>query len=177
MHNQSDMILEERIAQKIFIIRGKKVMLDRDLGYLYGVETRILNQAVKRNIKRFPEDFMFQLTQKEVTEVITNCDNLKNLKFAPASPYAFTEHGIAMLSGILRSESAIKMNIEIIRAFIALRNLSLHYSELSDKINELEIRCDLKFSTIDQALDYLLSEKELEKAIEKRNRIGFKTND
>jgi hypothetical protein len=105
----SKLILKQnQIEERIFIIRGKKVMLDRDLAYLYGVETRSLNQAVKRNLRRFPEDFMFQLTQSEVQEVITNCDKLKNLKFSPANPYAFTEHGILMLSSVLNSDKAIR---------------------------------------------------------------------
>jgi hypothetical protein len=101
----------ERIENKIFQIRGKRVMLDRDLAELYDVSTKALNQAVKRNLKRFPEDFMFRLTAVEKHEVVTNCDHLKVLKFSPQLPYAFTEQGVAMLSSVLGSERAIMVNI------------------------------------------------------------------
>jgi len=103
----------EVIATKIFEIRGKKVILDRDLSELYGVSTKVLNQAVKRNIKRFPGDFMFQLTELEKDKVVTICDHLISLKFSYQLPYAFTEQGVAMLSSILNSERAIAVNIQI----------------------------------------------------------------
>ncbi len=114
------------IQNKIFELRGLKVMFDFDLSTLYGVENRILKQTVKRNIERFPSDFMFQLSKNEWQELITICDNLpENAKFSPATPYAFTQEGVAMLSGILRSPIAIQININIMRAFVVIRNYAL----------------------------------------------------
>ncbi|GAI89756.1 unnamed protein product, partial [marine sediment metagenome] len=124
------------IQQIIFNIRGQRVILDLNLAQLYKVETRALKQAVKRNIDRFPSDFMFELTKDEWKELITNCDNLPDaVKFSPALPFAFTEQGVAMLSTVLRSERAIKVNIEIMRAFVILRKMALQYGELWQKIN------------------------------------------
>ena len=128
----------EAISTKILLIRGKKVMLDRDLAYLYAVSTKGLNQAVKRNIERFPEDFMFQLTPTEKKEVVTICDHLKVLKFSPQCPYVFTEQGVAMLSSVLRSKRAIQVNIIIIRAFVKLRQILSMNKELAHKLAELE---------------------------------------
>ena len=114
-------------------------MLDFDLAILYGTETRILKQAVKRNKERFPKDFMFQLTKKEWQEVITNCDNLPDAaKFSPALPLAFMEHGVTMLASVLKSKKATQMNISIIRAFIALKQFALNYKELAEQIKELK---------------------------------------
>ena len=111
MAKSSEIIPIERIQNSIYLIHGQKVMLDRDLAQLYGVQTRALVQAVKRNIKRFPSDFMFQLTKKEKQELITNCEDILSLKYSPSLPYAFTEQGVAMLSSVLRSERAIEVNI------------------------------------------------------------------
>jgi len=105
---ESIIIPDEVVMNKIIILREQKVMLDRDLAELYGTSTIRLNEQVKRNKKRFPSDFMFQLTEEEKTEVIANCDNLKNLKYSPHLPYAFTEHGAVMLASVLNSERAIK---------------------------------------------------------------------
>jgi len=114
------------IQNKIFELRGLKVMFDFDLASLYNVQNRRLREAVKRNIERFPEDFMFELTKQEWLEVVANCDNLpENAKFSPVTPYAFTQEGVAMLSGILRSPLAIQVNINIMRAFVAIRNYAL----------------------------------------------------
>ena len=114
------------IQSKIYELRGFRVMFDFDLSTLYGVETRTLKQTVKRNIERFPEDFMFQLSKYEWQELITICDNLpENAKFSPVTPYAFTQEGVAMLSGILRSPLAIQVNINIMRAFVVMRNYAL----------------------------------------------------
>ena len=111
------------IATKILEIRGKKVMLDRDLAKLYGVSTKVLNQAVKRNAKRFPEDFMFRLTKTELLELVTICDQFNSLKHSTSEPYVFTEQGVAMLSGVLNSDRAITVNILIMRAFVKLRKI------------------------------------------------------
>ena len=113
------------IEPSILTIRGQKVMLDRDLAALYGVPTKALNQAVKRNSKRFPLHFMFRLSRQEKQELVTNCDRLRGLKHSASLPYAFTEHGVAMLSSVLSSERAIQINIQIIDAFIAMRRYAL----------------------------------------------------
>ncbi|ERJ90729.1 hypothetical protein HMPREF1990_00510 [Porphyromonas gingivalis W4087] len=160
------------IQNKIFEIRGQRVMLDYNLAELYEVETRALKQAVKRNIKRFPPDFMFELTKSEWQELITMCDNLpQNLKFSPALPFAFTEQGVAMLSSVLRSPQAIKVNISIMRAFVILRQYALGYAELNRKLEEFMIETNMQFSDIYQALTELASQKEQEN--KPRRQIGF----
>lgn len=160
------------IQNKIFEIRGQRVMLDYNLAELYEVETRALKQAVKRNIKRFPPDFMFELTKSEWQELITMCDNLpQNLKFSPALPFAFTEQGVAMLSSVLRSPQAIEVNISIMRAFVILRQYALGYAELNRKLEEFMIETNMQFSDIYQALTELASQKEQEN--KPRRRIGF----
>lgn len=163
------------IHHKIFTLREQRVMLDFDLALLFDVETRTLKQAVKRNMDRFPEDFMFELRREEWKELITNCDSLSaTVKFSPALPFAFTEHGVAMLSSVLRSRKAVQMNILIMRAFIELRNYTLTHKELVDKIKGLEARYDKQFKDIYEALNYLIQEKQNEVKPAKRQRIGFK---
>lgn len=160
------------IQNKIFEIRGQRVMLDFDLAELYEVETRALKQAVKRNISRFPSDFMFELTKSEWQEVITNCDNLpQTVKFSPVTPFAFVEQGVAMLSSVLRSPKAIEVNISIMRAFVALRQYALGYAELNRKLEEFMVETNMQFSDIYQALTELASQKEEES--KPRKRIGF----
>ncbi len=150
-------------------------MLDFDLAELYKVENRTLKQAVRRNMDRFPDDFMFQLTKTEWLEVITNCDNLPDtLKFSPSEPFAFTEQGVAMLSSVLKSKKALQINISIMRAFVLLRQFSLTNKELTRKLNELENRYDKKFNTIFEAIDYLLKKDKIDTAQKKRKRIGYK---
>ena len=168
MRNQLNVLVEEKIAQKIFIIREKKVMLDRDLAFLYGVETKVLNQAVKRNFKRFPEDFMFQITDQEKAEVIANCDNLKKLKFSPSNPYVFTEQGIAMLSSVLNSDRAIEVNIQIMRTFSKIRELMMVHKDLRIKIEELERKYNSQFKVVFDALRKLIDPPKKPK-----NPIGF----
>ena len=134
-----DLIPQEIIENKILLIRGRKVMLDRDLAMLYGVETRTLNQAVRRNINRFPEDFMFQLTKEEMGNwksqiVISNKDKMGLRK----RPYAFTENGVAMLSSVLNSERAIEVNIQIMRTFTKIREILSTHKELAHKLAQLE---------------------------------------
>lgn len=125
------------IENKIYEIRGIKVMLDFDLAELYGIENRRLKEQVRRNRERFPEDFMFELTKREWTEVIANCDNLpRNLKYTPSSPFAFTENGVAMLSSVLKSPLAIQVNINIMRAFTRMRQLIVEYKTTGLSINE-----------------------------------------
>ena len=128
----------ESVENKILLIRGIKVMLDKDLARLYGVSTRRLNEQVRRNLKRFPDDFMFKLSKNEKDEVVAICDHLKDLKFSYQLPYAFTEQGIAMLSGVLHSERAVCVNIAIMRAFVKLRQLLAANNDISEKLNGLE---------------------------------------
>ncbi|MBM2814935.1 MAG: hypothetical protein HW421_1697 [Ignavibacteria bacterium] len=131
-------ISEENLLNRIYIIRGEKVMLDFDLASLYETETRILKQAVRRNMKRFPELFMFELSKPEWNELITNCDNLSSRKFSPALPFAFTEHGVAMLSSVLKSDKAIEISIAIISAFVHLRKVANLHKDLFERIENLE---------------------------------------
>ncbi|MFA7066004.1 MAG: ORF6N domain-containing protein [Dysgonamonadaceae bacterium] len=160
------------IQNKIYEIRGIRVMLDFDLANLYDVETRVLKQAVKRNINRFPEDFMFELTKNEWQEVITICDNLpETIKYSPATAFAFSEQGVAMLSSVLRSKKAIEVNISIMRAFVALRQYALGYAELNRKLEEFMIETNMQFSDIYQALTELASQEEVKS--KPRKRVGY----
>ena len=126
------------IEYRIFTLRGKKVMIDRDLAELYGVPTYRLNEAVKRNIKRFPDDFMFKLNNDELKELIANCDRFEKLKHSSSNPNAFTEQGVAMLATVLNSDIAIAINIQIMRAFVKLRQFALENRELAQRIEVLE---------------------------------------
>lgn len=148
---------EESIREMIYIIRGKRVMFDRDLARLYKTTTRILNQAVRRNPKRFPVDFMFQLTKPELREVITKCDNLRDLKFSPQPPLVFTENGVAMLSSVLNSEFAIRANIRIMRTFTRIREYLAKHRGLEKRIDDLEKRYDGQFQSIFDAIRELLN--------------------
>lgn len=161
----SSFVSHEVIVRKIYLIRGKKVMLDRDLAELYEVETRALNQAVRRNIDRFPEDFMFTLSKEEIRRISQFVISLKYSK----NVTAFTEQGVSMLSSVLNSKKAIYVNIEIIRTFTKLREYILSHKNLQKKIAELEARYDEQFKNVFEAI------KELEEPIkQKRTRtIGF----
>lgn len=130
----------DTISTKIHTIRGLQVMLDRDLAELYGVETKVLNQAVKRNVSRFPNDFRFQLSDYEKDELVTNCDRLQNLKHSSVNPYAFTEQGVSMLSAVLKSDIAVDISVKIIRAFVEMRKIISSNSLLISKIEALEKR-------------------------------------
>lgn len=150
-------------------------MLDFDLAELYNVETRALKQSVRRNLSRFPEDFMFQLTKSEWQKLITICDNLQSgLKFSPSTPFAFTEEGVAMLSGILKSKTAIEVNIGIMRAFVVLRKYALSHKDLTDELKKLGRKYNQRFTDIEAAINYLLEKDQQEIAQKKRRRIGFK---
>lgn len=142
VQNFSTMELEI-IKNKIYEIRGQRVMLDRDLAQLYGVETKVLNQAVKRNQERFPEDFMFRLTYDEMSRLVTNCDRFNSLKHSSSYPFAFTEQGVAMLSSVLRSRTAIEINISIMRAFVTMRNYVASVSAASAELAEFKERLKL----------------------------------
>lgn len=168
-------IAVEVIATRILELRGKKVMLDRDLAKLYGVAAKVLNQAVKRNIKRFPDDFMFQLSWEEVESSRSQFVTLKQGKNIKYLPYVFTEQGVAMLSSVLNSERAIQVNILIMRAFTKLREILLTHKELAMKIGALEKKYaehDLTIKAIFEAIKQLLEPPAKEKKI-----IGFRTHD
>ena len=132
----------EAIEKRIFLIRNQKVMVDADLAELYGVTTKRLNEQVKRNKGRFPEDFMFKLTKKEKQELVANCDHLIRLKYSPVMPNAFTEHGAIMLAAVLNSQKAIEMSLFVVRAFIRLREIISTHKELAQKLKELELKID-----------------------------------
>jgi len=168
----NNLVTEKEIVSQIYFIRGRKVMLDFHIATLYQVETRALKQQVKRNINRFPEDFMFQLTEMEWREVITNCDNLGGAKFSPATPFAFTEQGVAMLSGILKSEKAVAVNIAVMRAFVKMRELLDDNKVIKAKIDDLETKYDHQFKIVFDALRELIIEKN-----EPRIPIGFRVSD
>jgi hypothetical protein len=167
----------KQIQKRIYIIREKRIMLDSDLAELYEVEVRQLNQAVKRNIKRFPADFMFRLTKAELTEVITNCDHLQNLKYRPTPPYAFTEQGVAMLAAVLNSQKAIDVNIQIMRPFIQLRNYILSNDTLNEQIAELRKLLMLYVEKNDKRVnEIIIALNNLIEQPPKTKRIGFNTD-
>lgn len=161
------------IKSKIFEIRGQKVMLDVDLAEMYEVETKVFNQAVKRNPLRFPVDFMFTLTQKEFqalrSQIVTSKRGGRRYL-----PNAFTEQGVAMLSSILNSEKAIDVNIAIIRTFVLVKQSVLDYKDLSENLKKLERKSNKNFKEIFTALDYLITKKQEESTLKNRQRIGFK---
>lgn len=151
----------DQVARAILIIRGQKVMIDADLANLFGVKTSRLNEQVKRNINRFPPDFMFQLNAAEKKELIANCDHLEKLKFSRTNPYAFTEHGAIMLASVLNTPSAIHASVAIVRAFVKLREYALAHQELAHKMKELGSKYDYQFSLVFEALDRLNKQQEL----------------
>lgn len=171
----------QSIQKRIFEIRSERVMLDFDIAHLYEVETKVLNQAVKRNITRFPDDFMFQLTTAEWSALRSQLVTLEvgRGQFTKYLPYAFTEQGVAMLSGVLRSEKAISMNIAIMRAFVAVRKVISLKGDLKKQVEEIRDRLgehDVQLSQIYDALENLMDEKAAQKKWDDRQRIGFKTD-
>ncbi|HPS46011.1 MAG TPA: ORF6N domain-containing protein [Bacteroidales bacterium] len=163
------------IQNKIYEVRAQKVMLDYDLAELYEVETRALNQAVKRNIDIFPDDFMFQLSKIEwenMSSQIVMTYPRKRPK--TALPLAFTEHGVAMLANVLKSQKARKTSVAIVRAFIALKQYTLTHKDITDKLKELENKYNKQFKDVYEALNYLLNKDKIQKEQNERKRIGFK---
>ncbi|MFM2195564.1 MAG: hypothetical protein RL092_1164 [Bacteroidota bacterium] len=162
----------ELIKNSILDIRGKRVILDFELAKLYGIETKRLKESVRRNLRRFPEDFMFELSQEEWF--------ILRSQFASSSwggkrysPFAFTEQGVAMLSSVLNSDRAIEVNISIMRAFVLMRQWTLEYQDLQDKLSELEQRFGQKFTDIEQVLNYLIQKDQKQVQQGGRKRIGF----
>ena len=174
MASEQSVIPVERIEKAILLIRNQKVMLDADLAMLYGVETRVLVQTVKRNIDRFPEDFMFQLNKEEADFLPSQIVTLKRGRGQHRKylPYVFTEQGVATLSSVLRSPRAIRVNIEIMRAFIRLRQILASHVELARKLDALEEKYDAQFKVVFEAIRKLMTPTE-----PKRRPIGFRKGD
>jgi len=168
MPDKSLIIPDERIERAIIFIRSQKVMLDTDLAALYGVTTKRLNEQVKRNRNRFPDDFMFQLTEEEKEKVVANCDHLKKLKFSPSLPYAFTEHGVVMLASVLNSAIAVEVSIQVVRIFNRLREYVAHHKALAQKLDALEKKYDAQFKVVFDAIRQLMSPP-----AKPRKKIGF----
>ena len=165
------MINEKDVLSRILWIRGQKVMIDRDLAELYGVSTKRLNEQVKRNMTRFPEDFMFQLTEREKSELVANCDRFLLMRHTTSAPFAFTEHGAVMLACILNSEKAIQANILIVRVFTSMREMLLQNKEMLLKIEKLEQTIGLHDKKIQVIFETL--RKMIDTPPPKRNKIGF----
>ncbi len=164
------------IQTKIYEVRGQKVMLDYDIAELYEVETRILNQAVKRNLDIFPKDFMFQITSKEWQDMSSQLV-MTSVSKRPktALPLVFTEHGVTMLANVLKSKKARQTSIAIVRAFIALKQFALTNTELNSKLKELEKTYNKQFKDVYEAINYLLQKDKLETSQKERKQIGYKT--
>jgi len=163
------------IQQRILLIRGEKIIIDADLAEAYGVPTRRLNEQVKRNHERFPEDFMFQLSAEEKAEVIANCDHLDKLKFSKALPYAFTEHGAIMAASVLNSPKAVEVSVFVVRAFVQLREVLAGHKEIAHKIALLERKLgdhDEQIVVLVEAIKQLMDPKPPPKI----RRIGFNTD-
>jgi len=165
----------QHIEHKIYTIRNQSVMFDFDLAALYNVETRVLKQAVRRNLERFPEDFMFQLTDEEIDALVSQNVIPSKQRFGGALPFVFTEQGVAMLSGVLKSKKAIEINIAIMRAFVYIRQSALSHKDLTDKLYQLEEKFNKKFTDIAEALNYLLKKNLKENEQKERQQIGYKT--
>jgi hypothetical protein len=168
MDSKQLIIPHEMIERSILLLRSQKVILDADLAVLYGVTTKRLNEQVKRNLNRFPTDFMFQLTPEEKEEVVANCDHLKNLKFSHALPYAFTEHGAVMLASVLNSPAAIDVSIQVVRTFNRLREYVSNHKALANKLALLEKKYDGQFKIVFDALRELIKPP-----LKPRRKIGF----
>jgi len=166
--DKSVVIPVERIQSIIFLIRGQKVLLDKDLAELYGVETKVLKQAVRRNIKRFPDDFMFELTKEENQSLRSQYVTLKRGQHSKYLSFAFTEQGVAMLSSVLNSDKAIQVNIQIMRAFTQLRQMLSTHEDLKRKIEAMERKYDKQFRVVFDAINQLLDTESKPK-----RKIGF----
>ena len=173
-YREKQQIELELIKRNILEFRGKKVMLDMDLATIYEVETRVLKQAVRRNLDRFPEDFIFELTIEVMNNLVSQFVIPTLNHFGGAKPFAFTEQGVAMLSSVLKSKKAIKMNIAIMRAFVLMRQFALTYQELSEQLKDLENRHNQKFDDIEQVLKYLIQKDKKQIQGGERKQVGYK---
>lgn len=174
------MLAEEIIMSKILNIRGQRVIIDRDLSELYDVPTKRLNEQVKRNIKRFPEHFMFELTKEEKDEVVANCDHLKNLKFSSFMPRVFTEYGILQAANVLNSDRAISMSNRIIEIFVKMHKLLASHQEILKKLDDLDRKNTEHDNNIMLIFEYIKQfEETKQQELEQKNRkrIGYKTSE
>jgi phage regulator Rha-like protein len=169
MNDRTKIIPLERIQDRILLIHGHKVMIDADIAELYGVTTKRLNEQVKRNRERFPEDFMFQLDREEKAEVVANCDHLSRLRFSATLPFVFTEHGAIMVANVLNSKRAVEMSVYVVRAFIKLREILTTHKDLANKLQRLEKKYDNQFKVVFDALRDLMAPPKSE-----LRKIGFK---
>lgn len=169
MAKEESLIPLERIEQKIYVIRGERVMLDSDLAEIYGVETRVFNQAVKRNLNRFPEDFMFQLTEEEHevlrSQIVISKTGRGGRRYLP---YVFTEHGAIMAANILNSEKAVTASVQVVRAFVKLRQILIKNADLAKKLEEMEKKYDSQFKIVFQAIRQLMTPPD-----KPQRKIGF----
>jgi hypothetical protein len=175
MAARESLVPAERVERMILMIRGERVMLDSDLADLYGVPTKALNQAVKRNSDRFPGDFMFQLDREEKAKVIAHCDHLRGLRFSPSLPYAFTEHGALMLASVLNSRRAVEVSVFVVRAFVRMREMLASHRELARRLAGIEGRVkghDEQIRSLVNAIRHLREPAEV-----KPKRIGFSPDD
>lgn len=166
--NSNSLVPYERILKAILVLRGQKVMLDADLAELYGVSTKRLNEQVRRNQERFPSDFMFSLNAEEKKEVVAICDHLWRLKFSSTRPKAFTEYGAVMLATVLSTPFAVQMGLQVVRAFVRLREIFTSHKELARKVEEMEKKCDANFRVLYRSIQKLINSKP-----RKRDMIGF----
>ena len=176
MTSEKSIIPTGKIEQRILLIRGQKVIIDADLAEFYGVPTGRLNEQVKRNKERFPEDFMFKLGADEKSEVVAKCDHLEKLKFSKALPYAFTEHGAIMAASVLNSPQAAEVSIYIVRAFVKLRQVISEHKELTRKISQIERHLsghDEQINAIIKTIKQLIQPA----PVPKKRRIGFDTEE
>ena len=165
---------DQLIINKIIIIRDRKVMIDRDLAELYGVTTKRLNEQVKRNFKRFPDDFMFQITSPEKEQIISHFEHLKSLKFSTVLPYVFTEHGAVMLASVLNSDKAIAVNIQIVKVFTQVRQLLSDTTELRLEIEKIKQKVDNQNKNIEVVFRYFGDFLSRKQELKSRKQIGYK---
>ncbi|WP_035058390.1 ORF6N domain-containing protein [Desulfuromonas sp. TF] len=162
----------ERIEKSILFLRGQKVMLDSDLADLYGVTTKRLNEQVRRNAERFPQDFLFRLNAEEKEEVVANCDHLAKLKFSPVLPYAFTEHGAIMAASVLNTPRAVEVSVYVVRAFVKLREMITSNTEIARRLDELEQKYDAQFRVVFDAIRQMMMPEG-----KGRKEIGFRVEE
>ncbi len=170
------LVQTDKVASRILLIRGKKVLIDADLAQLYDVTTKALNQAAKRNQDRFPEDFTFQLTAEEKQEVVTNCDHLARIKYSPNLPYAYTEHGAIMAASVLNSPRAVEVSVFVVRAFVQLREVVTANKQINEKLARIE----RKLASHDQEIHALIAairQLMAPQAVPKKRQIGFHKGD
>ncbi|MEX0997196.1 MAG: ORF6N domain-containing protein [Flavobacteriaceae bacterium] len=171
---EKSLVPNELIESRILQIRDQKVMIDADIAELYGVTTKRLNEQVKRNISRFPSNFMFELTKEEKDQVVANCDHLEKLKFSPVLPKVFTEHGIMMVANVLTSEKAIQVSIQIIEVFIKMRKILTDNLSLKLEVEEIKKKLTNHSKNIELVFNYLDELIEKKENPEERSKIGYK---